>query len=241
MTMPVEPPIKSPSKPPDNVERLRTEMPQIPGVGSAQPGASTIADDTIANRRVQIGALSAAVLVAGIAIVWWAKSAIYGGSKPASSETSESSLPAPPPVDAGPTITIPEGPTLAATAVELAEPWSSKQFTFVRPFSHEHLNAMVIRLPGGALWAFAVREAYGKCDLEYISDLQRLAKEYGYRASHPMVASRCTSTLYDPLKVGPLGGDVWARGEIVQGSGLRPPISIEVEEKGSSIVADRIE
>jgi hypothetical protein len=71
--------------------------------------------------------------------------------------------------------------------------------------------------------------------------LQRLAKEYGYRASHPMVASRCTSTLYDPLKVGPLGGDVWARGEIVQGSGLRPPISIEVEEKGSSIVADRIE
>jgi hypothetical protein len=241
MTMPVQPPIKSPSKPPDNVERFRAEMPQIPGVGSTRPSASASADDAIANRRLQVGGLSAAVLVAGIAILWWAKSATYGGSKPASSETAESSPPAPPPVDAGPTITIPEGPTLAATTEELAKPWSMKKFTFVRPLTHENLDAMVIRLPSGHLWAFALREPYGRCNLEFVTDSGQLAKQYGFRASHPMVASPCTNTVYDPLKVGPLGGDVWVRGEIVQGSGLRPPISIDVEEKGSSIIADRIE
>src|SRR5882762_8610172 len=133
MTMPVEPPIKSPSKPPDNPERYRAEMPQIPGVGSARPSASTSSDDAIANHRLQIGGLSAAVLVAGIAILWWAKSATYGGSKPASSETAEPALPAPPLADAGPTITIPAGPTVAASAGELAKPWSIKKFTFVRP------------------------------------------------------------------------------------------------------------
>ena len=241
MTMPVEPPIKSASKPPDNPGRYRAEMPQIPGVGSARPSVSTSADDAIANRRLQIGGLSAAVLVVGIAILWWAKSATYGGSKAASSETAESSLPAPPPVDAGPTITIPEGPTVAATAEELAKPWSMKKFTFVRPLTHENLNAMVIRLPNGHLWAFALREPYGRCNLEFVTDSGQLAKQYRFRASHPMVASPCTNTVYDPLKVGPLGGDVWVRGEIVRGSGLRPPISIDVEEKGSSIVADRIE
>src|ERR1700730_13254701 len=98
--MPVEPPIKSASKPPDHPVRDRAEMPEIPVLAGARRSVSTSADDAIANRRLQIGGLSAAVLVAGIAILWWAKSATYGGSKPASSETTESSLPAPPPVDA---------------------------------------------------------------------------------------------------------------------------------------------
>jgi hypothetical protein len=56
-----------------------------------------------------------------------------------------------------------------------------------------------------------------------------------------MVASPCSSTVYDPLKVGPLGSNVWVRGEIVQGGSLRPPISINVEESGRFITADRIE
>jgi hypothetical protein len=56
-----------------------------------------------------------------------------------------------------------------------------------------------------------------------------------------MVVSPCDGTVYDPLKVGPLGGDTWARGEIVQGSSLRPPISIDVKVRGRSIVADSIE
>jgi hypothetical protein len=56
-----------------------------------------------------------------------------------------------------------------------------------------------------------------------------------------MVVSPCDGTVYDPLKVGPLGGDTWARGEIVRGNSLRPPISIDVKLRGKSIVADGIE
>jgi hypothetical protein len=56
-----------------------------------------------------------------------------------------------------------------------------------------------------------------------------------------MVTNPCNSTVYDPLKMGPLERDVWVRGEIVQGGGLRPPISIDVQVSGHSIIADRIE
>jgi len=104
-----------------------------------------------------------------------------------------------------------DGPTVAATAEELARPWSAKQFTFVKPLTHEKVDAMVIRLPGGRLWAFALLEAYGHCDLKFVTDLGELAKQYGYRASHPMVASPCSSTVYDPLKVSALSGDVFVR------------------------------
>jgi hypothetical protein len=56
-----------------------------------------------------------------------------------------------------------------------------------------------------------------------------------------MVVNPCDATVYDPLKVGALGGNTWVRGAIVQGSGLRPPISIDVKVIGRSIFADSIE
>jgi hypothetical protein len=77
--------------------------------------------------------------------------------------------------------------------------------------------------------------------LDFETDLGRLSTEYGYRAGHPMVVNPCTRTVYDPLKIGSLGGNVWVRGEIVHGGGLRPPISINVQVSGHSIIADRIE
>jgi len=238
--MPVESTNKPQSAPPGDLDRFRTDMPQIPGVNNARPIASASATNADAKRLVQIGGLAAAVLLMGIAILWWMKRASHGAPESPTSDPA-AEVTAPPFMAQAPEGPDTEGPTIAATAEELAEPWSSKQFTFVRPFSHEHLNAMVIRLPGGVLWAFALREAYGKCELEYVTDLGRLAKQYGYRASHPMVASPCSSTVYDPLKVGPFGGNVWVRGEIVQGASLRPPISINVEENGRFITADRIE
>jgi hypothetical protein len=238
MTIPVEPPIKSPNAPPDKLERFRPEMPHIPGVSKASPGAN----DANPGRLLQIGGMAAAALLAGIAILWWVKSAANRAPESASSEAAtEASVPAPPPTAPSPTAPATEGPTVAATAEELAKPWSAKKFTYVKPLTHENLNAIVIRLPSGALWAFALQEPYGRCELEFVADLGQLAKQYGYRATHPMVANPCNSTVYDPLKVGPLGGEVWARGEIVQGGGLRPPISIEVQEKNGSIIADRIE
>jgi hypothetical protein len=240
MTMPVEPPIKSPSKPVDNLDRFRPEMPQIPGVSDARPSPSTITNDTNTRRALQIGGLAAAALLAVILILWWMKSASHRASESASLDRATDAS-ASPPAAFAPEAPATEGPVLAATVEELAKPWAAKKFTFVRPFTHENLDAMVIRLPGGGLWAFALREAYGRCDLEFVTDLDQLSKQYGYRASHPMVASPCTSTIYDPLKVGPLGGNVWARGEIVQGGSLRPPISIDVQEQGRSVIADRIE
>jgi hypothetical protein len=56
-----------------------------------------------------------------------------------------------------------------------------------------------------------------------------------------MVVNPCNHTIYDPLKIGAAGGDVWVRGEIVHGIGLRPPISIEVQAKGRAIIATRME
>jgi hypothetical protein len=241
MTMPTEtpskPPGNPPSNPPDKPDRLRAEMPNIPGVGGARPGASAGANPA---RLAQIGGLAAAVLLIAVGILWWVRSSAHKAPEPASPEsaTAEPSVPAPAPTPEAP---VGGGPSIAATTEELASPWSAKKFNFVRPLTHENLNAIVIRLPGGGLWAFALQEPYGRCELEFVTDLGQLAKQYGYRASHPMVANPCNSTVYDPLKMGPLGGDVWVRGEIVQGGGLRPPISIEVQVSGNSIIADRIE
>jgi hypothetical protein len=239
--MPVEPEVKSPSKPPDKPDPLHSEMPQIPGATGVHPNAAASASSAGPRRLMQIGGLAAAVLLIGVVILWWVKSASHRASESPSRETAEASEPAPPPTASSPAAPGPEGPIVAATAEELAKPWSAKKFTFIKPLGRESVGAMVIRLPGGGLWAFALQEPYGHCELEFVTDLGQLAKQYGYRASHPMVASPCSSAVYDPLKVGSLGGEVWVRGEIVQGGSLRPPISIEVQESGNSIIADRIE
>jgi hypothetical protein len=130
---------------------------------------------------------------------------------------------------------------VAATIEELSKPWAARKFTFIKPVTQESIPAMVVRLPSGGLWAFSLQGPYGSCQLEFVTDLAVIAAKYKYNASHPMVVSPCDGTVYDPLKVGPLGGDTWARGEIVQGSSLRPPISIDVKVRGRSIVADSIE
>jgi len=238
--MPVESANKPPSPPPDKPERFRAEMPQIPGVHNARPGVSVDESDAKKRRLLQLGGLAAAVLLIGIVFLWWIKRPSHGatGSQPSVTAAEES---APSSAAAISDAAVADGPIQAATAEELAKPWSAKQFTFVKPFTHEKLDAMVIRLPGGRLWAFALREPYGRCDLEFVTDVGQLAKQYGYRASHPMVASPCSGTVYDPMKVGEIGDNVFVRGEIVHGSGLRPPTSIDVVEKGSSIIADRIE
>ena len=212
-------------------------MPQIPGVHSAsqaQAGADSL-------RLKRIGGIAAAAFVVVLAALWWVKSAprrAVGSSIPADA-TVDSAVPAPPfPVSApgehG-------GPTVAATVEELSKPWASKKFTFVNPATGENVDAIVIKLPSGALWAFSLQEPYGQCQLEFVTDLARLSSQFGFRASHPMVVSPCDKVIYDPLKVGALGGDVWARGEIVQGAGLRPPTAIDTRVTGNSIIADNIE
>ena len=152
----------------------------------------------------------------------------------------ESDGPSPPPVatDIQPGI---------ATLAELAEPWSAKPFFFQNRLSGANVPALIVRLPGGsasspsAYWAFSLQVPFGRCQLEYLTDLQKLATDYGFRAKHPMVGDPCSRTIFDPLRMASHPGNVWVRGAIVQGSDLRPPYGIELQIAGKEISAVRME
>ena len=124
----------------------------------------------------------------------------------------------------------------------MKDPWSAKRFLFRDPLSAESLPALVVRLPGGDYWGFSLREPFGTCELEFVTDLQKLQSEYNFRASHPMVGDPCNHTVYDLTKYG--GGssnDDLVRGLIVQGTGIRPPMAIEIRVEGKDILAARME
>jgi hypothetical protein len=128
------------------------------------------------------------------------------------------------------------------------KPWSSKDFFMRNRLTGENIPALLIRLPGpspaqsSSYWALAMSSPYGNCQLEYVTDLEKLKTDYGYRAAkHPMVGNPCSRTLFDPLKLTNLPGNVWVRGAIAQGSDLRPPLGIEVQVEGKNILATRME
>jgi hypothetical protein len=243
-------PVNIPSKPPaadlDNpagnkFDPHRPEMPNIPGVIPDAERAHSPFGDLDPQIVALVGGIALGVLVIVVSIFWWVsvKPHVVADASVAPTDASEPAVPTLPlPVT---NATVQEGPTEVGKIDELDKDWAAKKFTFVRPFTHENVDAVVIRLPGGELWAFAAQSPYGRCELEFVTDLNRLASEFGYPASHPMVVSPCERTVFDPLKVGSLGGDTWARGEIVRGSALRPPISIDVKVIGRSVFADRIE
>lgn len=248
--MPTEIPKKSPAAPTakdanksadKSFNRFRPEMPKIPGVESARMPAPVRPNDSNTQRFFLILGSAVAVVAIVAAIFWWVKTAERKSVNFDSAEPALAEPAALPPSSPTPADPAQAGPVATLTVDQLPTPWTSKKFVFVKPLTHENIDAMVIRLPGGGLWAFAVQEPYGKCDLEFVSDIGQLASKYGFHASHPMVVNPCNNTVYDPLKIGPLAGSTWARGEIVQGSGLRPPLSIDIVVKGHSIIADRME
>ena len=134
-----------------------------------------------------------------------------------------------------------------ATLQELAEPWSSKTFIFHRPETKENISSIVIRLPDsapdqpGAYWAFSLQTPFGHCQLEYITDLQKLSYDYRFQAKHPMVGDSCSRAVFDPLQMADLPGGEWARGAIVKGYGFRPPLGIEIRIKSDQLVAAKME
>ena len=99
---------------------------------------------------------------------------------------------------------------------------------------------MVVHLPEGGYWAFSLEEPYGRCELEFVTDVAKLRKEYGYPASHPMVGDPCTHTVYDLLRYGSAPAGL-VRGEVVRGTAIRPPLAIEVRVEGHRVVAARTE
>lgn len=139
------------------------------------------------------------------------------------------------------------GAGVVATVRELAEPWSSKIFIFHSPETKENISSIVVRLPGGApdqpgsYWAFSLQPLLGNCQLEYITDLQKLSSDYKYAAKHPMVGDPCSRAVFDPLKMADLPGGAWARGAIVTGYAFRPPLAIEIRINSDQLVAAKME
>jgi hypothetical protein len=235
----------------EKTARLKPQMPQVPGVGNQTATGATEAPASAEKPRSDLGkmiGMAAAALVVGLVAAWLFLHAPRGSRAPASRDAAKSDaasgaprasavVPAPPPAD---------GSVIVAALDELAQPWSSKSFQFRKRLSGDYVDALAVRLPGNAarassFWGFSLEEPFTKCRLEYITDLARLSNQYGYAATHPMVVSSCNSAIYDPLKMGTLSTNAWVRGQVVSGSGLRPPTSIELRIDGNRLVATQIE
>jgi serine/threonine protein kinase len=133
-----------------------------------------------------------------------------------------------------------------ATLGELARPWSSKKFFFRSLTLSRYVPALIIRLPGPAglsnsYWAFSLEVPFNQCQFEYIPDVAKLSADYGFEAAHPMVVNPCSRSVFDPLQLKEVNGNVMARGAIVLGHDPRPPYAIEVRVAGNQIHAIAME
>ena len=99
---------------------------------------------------------------------------------------------------------------------------------------------MVVKLPGGIYWGFSMREPYGTCELQYVSDVRVLASNFQVAATHPMLTDPCSHAVFDLTQYGS-GPNGVIRGAIVKGGAIRPPIAIEIQVRGKEVVATRIE
>jgi len=145
---------------------------------------------------------------------------------------------APAPAAAGPAVI--SLPGTVGTVEEFPQPWSVKRVYLQKATGR--VPALIIRLPGGSprraesYWGLLLTSPYGRCELEYVEDLKKIADDYGYRARHPMVVDPCNLTVFNPLAMGDVGGII-ARGEVVQGTTIRPPLAIELKIEGNRIMA----
>jgi hypothetical protein len=220
-----------------SAEKFKVVEPQIPGVPVARKTASGPSSAKSLPVAVWLTIAIGAVLMLGASFFWWFSLA----SKRAEPASAEVAPPAASPVAAVATIEkVPHGPGEIGSTGEFPSEWSSKQFVMLNPVTKESVPATVVRLPGGSYWGFSLIEPFGQCRLEYVTDMKRLATYYGFEAKHPMVGDPCNRSVFDLTKYGP-GIDGLVRGEMVQGSGLRPPMAIEVRVEGSKIVAVRME
>ena len=241
--MPDQPPSDRPLSDRSPTGRFKTEMPQIPGVTVPLAKPPRPIEDTI---KLATG-IVAVLVVAFLGGRW----ALRPGRAPSTSADPQAQIEIPSPRP-DPSTLIPhatEASPAVATVEEMARPWSSKQFFIRNAISGVDVPGLLIRLPGGApsrasgYWAFAVDAPYGNCKLEFITDLARLRTEYGFAtAKHPMVVNPCTQTVFDPAKTTTLPGTgAIIGGALVQGSDLRPPLSIEIRVRGKDIEAIRTE
>jgi hypothetical protein len=241
---------------PKHVDPFKPQEPTIPGVtgnpARLRPAPAPPAPlgpgyrqrptpSVFADTRVAAAIAVAAVLLIGLSVFWHSHSTSAKEAKPAGGFPSPASAPATaPPVEPAIIKTVPVGPGPVATNAELAKPWSSKRFVFRAPQTVDDVPALVVHLPGNMYWGISMREPFGSCEMQYITDLSQIADQYHYTAAHPMVVDPCSRAVYDLAKYGP-GPNGVVRGAIVYGPGVRPPLAIEIKAKGNQIVAIQIE
>jgi hypothetical protein len=223
--------------------RFKPEMPAIPGVyGTPSPVKPPRLNPLIL--------LGIAALVLGLLIIVGVR--LLSHHKPADSvrkgPPAQIDVPPPPP---DPDASLPhatEANQVIASLADFPKPWSSADFFIRNTVTGDDVPATIVRLPTGSpsqrtsYWAFSRKAIYGTCQLEYVSALEKLRQEYGYKAAtHPLVGNPCTRVLYDPLKTANLPGNLWIRGATIQGSDIRPPLGVEIKIQGKDILATRTE
>lgn len=196
--------------------------------------------------------IGASILVAAV-LGWYAVKSIGLFHRPDSDATTprqEGSIPAQPQraesdSERKPLYATQSNPEIA-TVSELAQPWSSSKFFFRSMTEAKNVPALVVRLPGPAAqsksyWAFSLDVPFSQCQFEYIQDLAKLSSEYEFEAKHPMVVNPCTHTVFDPLQLKELPGNILVRGAVVRGFDPRPPFGIELKVSGDQIQAVAME
>ncbi len=235
---------------------FKPAQPRIPGVSDAPaaPPPETAAEKPAPRGKlppkwIAVGAAGAVVLGILLAALFLRPSAPVAPQPEAAPATSAPPEPAATVASSPKSVTAqvpPIYPDEVAAMEEMERPWASRRFTFLKNIALGPVPALLVRLPGGSArsadsyWAFALKTRYGKCDLELVTDLERLRNDFGYRAQHPMVVEPCTGTVFDPLQRGTVSG-AWVRGQVVQGAALRPPIMIDVQIRGNRILAVQME
>lgn len=245
---------------PKTFDPFKPSQPRIPGVSdapAAPPQPAQAAPSPAPVRRlppqlppkwIAIGAAGAVVL--GMILAWLVlRPSAPTAPAAAASVSTQAAEPSASAIASSATVSpevAPLYPDEVASIEEMGKPWAWKRFNFTKTVASGPVPAMLVRLPAGAprnadsYWAFSLKSRYGKCEMELVTDLEKILKDYGYRAQHPMVVESCTSTVFDPLRRGTVSG-AWVRGEVVQGGGMRPPLMIEVQIKGNRILAVQME
>jgi hypothetical protein len=232
--------LKMPDQP--RSERFKATAPQIPGVSA--PNTATASQPGF--KPLRFAAFLAAVFLSLLIVRW----ILHPKTPEARVAAPPPQIELPPPA-ADPNAALPhvtEAEPGVATVNEMSKPWTSKNFFYRNRLSGQNVSAMLVRLPTGSAgqassyWAFSLATPFGNCQFEYVTDLDKLRNDYGYRAAkHPMVGNPCSRSVFDPTKLVSIPGGVWVRGAIAQGSDLRPPLGIEIEIHGQDILAVRME
>jgi hypothetical protein len=225
---------------------FKPQQPRIPGVSETARAAQKPAppkaaahktNETAEGLPTMWVAFIVLALVICIAVAWWTHRSF------AKEAVTPEKLDAPAPVvEEKPKAAerLPIGPGEVATTDALEKVWSSQRFMFRNTLTSEQVPAIVVHLPGGVYWGFSLREPFGTCEMEYVTDLAKLQEEYNFHADHPMVGDTCNRTVFDLTKYG-TGPNGLVRGEIVQGAAVRPPMAIEIRTKGNQLIAVRME